>query len=136
MGLRAFVFGSPGALSLSGLRIRHAVLRDQLDSAESLRQQAETALAALREDAKRAGLAAELRDLENPPPPKSLAREAATVRVIVREGFAVDYQDIVWHATTGEVLDLPGTLATRLQTGGLVERVDQRTPLHRAVIQW
>src|SRR5262245_32963289 len=120
MGLKALVLGRPGAtLSVDGLRIRYAALRDQLASAESQREQAETALVELRAAAARAGLAGELKALEQPPAPKAVEREAPTSRVRVLEGFSTEHENFPWYAATGEVVDLPPSLAWRLASGGL-----------------
>jgi hypothetical protein len=136
MGLTALLLGrNPNALSLEGLRIRFAALRDARQSATAQLEHAEAALVALRELAARAGLGRELAELENPAPPAAPAREPATRRVRALESFSTEFEDFPHHAATGEVFDLPPTLAWRLASGGLVEFVDSETPLLRVPVR-
>jgi hypothetical protein len=129
--LTALILGR-GAMSASGLQIRYAAIRDELESARSQREHAERALTELRAAAANAGLAGALRALEHPTPPAVVEREASTSRCRVLEGFSTEHESIPVYAATGDIVDLPATLAYRLAEGGLVEFVGAETPLARS----
>ena len=136
MGLRAFVFGPKGTMSEDGLKTVYAALRDALQSAQSQRAQAEAALAELRAAAKAAGLAAALQALEHPPAPPPVAREAFSTRVRALQSFVTEYQGLPVDGAPGDIFDAPDSLVVKLEKGGIVERVDPTTQLHRVAIHW
>jgi hypothetical protein len=132
----SFAARSEAKLTINTLRLHHAAARDQIESGVAMTQKGNDALKALRERARRDGLAAELAELENPAPIKPIEREPASVRCRVSEGFATEYQNMIWDGAVGDVVLLPKGLAKPLARSRVVEIVGDDVPLFRMPRQW
>jgi hypothetical protein len=78
---------------------------------------------------------ATLREQEAPPPPAP-DRSEPSVRVRALQSFVTEYLGITYDGAPPDVVDLPRGLAKPLARGGIVERVDPSTPLHRHPRPW
>src|SRR2546425_6924078 len=95
-------------LAPASLRSRYLGIVDEIQRAASAKEQAQTTLVALREWARREGLAAELADLERPAAVEvAVDRSEPSVRVRGIDGFAQAWKGILYDAPTGAVVDLP-----------------------------
>jgi hypothetical protein len=122
-------------ISLASLQMHYQAIADQRSSAEALKQEAEKALQRLRETARASGLATELAKLEHPTIEGIPDRDEAIQRVRVRgSSFSNPYKRVLYYGSTGEVLDLPLTLAKTLVRNGQVEEVPSDTPLYQRPI--